>query len=77
MLFLYSPVFWVPLYVQPTGCTNEYGNSVTNLLSSLLRISIVIPDFKSRNIIMFARVYFMKMVNGCKDASITSMQDEE
>ena len=35
--------------------------------TSLLRISIAIPNFKSHNIIMSARVYFMKTVNGCKD----------
>ena len=42
---------------------------MTNLLSSLTLISIVIPDFKILNI-MSARVYFMKTVNGCKDVSI-------
>ena len=42
---------------------------MTNLRSSLLRISIVIPDFKSHNFIMSARVYFVKTVNGCKDVS--------
>ena len=39
---------------------------MTNSTSSLLWIIIVIPDFKTHNIIMSARVYFMKMVNGCK-----------
>ena len=43
---------------------------MTNSISSLLRISIVIPNFKNHNIIMSARVYFMKAVNGCKDVSI-------
>ena len=40
-------------------------------------ISIVIPNFKNHNIIMSARVYFMKTVNGCKDVSIMSPQDEQ
>jgi len=37
-----------------------YWNSVTNSISSLLWFSIVIQNFKSHNIIMSARVYFMK-----------------
>ena len=45
-----------------TGCPKKHGNSVTNLISSLLWISIVIPNFKTHNIIMSARVYFMKRV---------------
>jgi len=44
-----------------TGCPKKHGNSVTNSISSLLWISIVISNFKSHNIIMSARVYFMKM----------------
>ena len=36
---------------------------------------IVIPNFKSHNIIMSARIYFMKTVNGFKDVSIMSSQD--
>ena len=35
------------------------------------------PDFKRHNIIMSARVYFMKTVNSCKDVSIMSPQDEQ
>ena len=35
------------------------------------------PDFKSHNIIMSARVYFMKRVKGCKDVSIMFPQDEQ
>ena len=35
------------------------------------------PNFKSHNIIMSARVYFMKRINGCKDVSIMSPQDEK
>ena len=62
---------------QGTACPNKHGNSVTNSRSSLLRITIVIPDFKSNNIIMSAIVYFMKTVNGCKDVSIMSPQDEQ
>ena len=60
-----------------TGCPKNHGNSVTNLISSLLWISIVIPNFKSHNIIMSARVYFMKRVKDCKDVSIMSPQDEQ
>ena len=30
-------------------------------------LAFVIPDFKRYNIIMSARVYFIKTVNGCKD----------
>jgi len=56
--------------LRHTGCPNKHGNSVTNSISSLLCISIVLPDFKSHNIIMCARVDFMKTVNGCKDVSI-------
>ena len=47
---------------------------MTNVISSLLRISIVLPDFKSHTIIMPARVYFMKTLNGYKDESIMSLQ---
>ena len=50
---------------------------MTNSISSLLWISIVIPDFKSHNIITSAGVYFMKTGNGCKDVSIISPQDEQ
>ena len=60
-----------------TGCPKKHGNSMTNRISSLLWISIVIPNFKSHNIIMSARVYFMKTANGCKDVSIMSPQDEQ
>ena len=60
-----------------TGCPKKHGNSVTNSISSLLWIGIVIPNFKSHNIIMSARVYFMKRVKDCKDVSIMSPQDEQ
>ena len=59
-----------------TGCPIKHGNSVTNSRSSLLRNSILIHDFKRHSIIMSARVYFMKTVNGCKDVLIMSLQDE-
>ena len=52
-----------------TGCPKKHGNSVTNTISSLLWISIVIPNFKSHYIMMSARVYFMRRVNDCKDVS--------
>ena len=55
-----------------TGCPKKHGNSVTNSMSSLLRISIVIPNFKSHSIIMSARVYFMKRVKDSKDVSNVS-----
>jgi len=54
-----------------TGCPNKKGNSVTNSISSLLLISIVIPNFKNHNIIMSARVYFIIAVNGCKDDDVS------
>ena len=60
-----------------TGCPKKHGNSVTICISSLLWISIVIPNFKSHNIIMSARVYLMKTVNGCKDVSIMTPKDEQ
>ena len=60
-----------------TGCPRKHGNSVTNSISSLLLISIVIPNFKSHNIVMSARVYFMKRVKDCEDVSIMSPQDEQ
>ena len=54
-----------------------HGNSVTNSISSLLWISIVIPNFKIHNTIMSARVYFMKRIKDCKGVSIMSPQDEQ
>jgi len=39
-------------------------------------ISNVIPNFKSHNIIMSARVYAKKRVKDCKDVSVMSPQDE-
>ena len=44
---------------------------MTNERSSLVKISIVIPDLKSHYMIMSARVYSIKTVNGCKDVSLT------
>ena len=60
-----------------TGCPKKHGNSVTNWISSLLWICIVIPNFKSHIIITSARVYFMKRVKDCKDVSIMSTQDKQ
>ena len=57
--------------------SQKYGNSVTNSISSLLWISIVISNFNRLNIIMSAGVYFIKTVNGCKDVSVMSSQDEQ
>ena len=62
---------------QLQGVPKNHGNSVTNWISSLLWISIVIPNFKSHNTIMSARVYFMERVKDCKDVSIMSLQDEQ
>ena len=63
--------------IQHTRCPEKHGNSVTNWISSLLWISIVIPNFKSLNIIVSATVYFIKRVKYCKDVSIMSPQDEQ
>ena len=53
------------------GVPKKHGNSVANSISSLLWISIVIPNFNSHNIIIIsARIYFMKRVKDCKDVSI-------
>ena len=49
---------------------------MTNSKSSLQRNNIVIPDFKSHNLIMSARVYFMKTVKGCDDVFLISLQGE-
>ena len=56
-----------------TGCPNKHGNSVTNSISSLLWISIVIPYFWRHSIIMSARVYLMKTVNDRKDVTTMSL----
>ena len=58
-----------------TGYPKKHGNSVMKSISSLLLISFVIPNFK--NIIMSARVYFMKTVKDWKDVSIMSQHDEQ
>ena len=60
------------IYRYGTGCSIKHGNSVTNSRSSLLWISIVRPDFKSPNIIMSARVYFIKMIKDFKYVSHVS-----
>ena len=69
--------FGLNIFLLSTGCPKIHGNSVTNCISSLLWISIVIPNFKSHNIIMSARVYLIKRVKDCKDVSIMSLQDEQ
>ena len=59
--FQFFLIFHLMKLYLSTGCPKKHGNSVTNSISSLLWISIVIiPIFKSRNIIMSARVYFMQ-----------------
>ena len=60
-----------------TGRPKKHGTFVTNWILSLLWISIVIPNFKSHNIITSARVYLIKRVKDCKDVSIMSPQDEQ
>ena len=60
-----------------TVCPNKHWNWVTNSRSSLLRISIVIPDLKDIILLCLLRVYLMKTVNGCKDVFIMSSQDEQ
>ena len=72
--FFIQYLFCTKIY---TGCPKKSGNSVTDSISSLLRISIVIPDFKNHKINTAARVYFMKTVNGSKDVPIMSPQDEQ
>jgi len=62
---------------QVLSFPKNHGNSVTNWISSLLWISIVIPKFKTNNIIMSARVYFMKRVKDCKDVYMMAPQDEQ
>ena len=63
--------------MQGVPTPNKHGNSVTNSITSLLWIRIVIPNFKRHNIIMSTKVYFMKTVNGCKYVSLMSPQDEQ
>ena len=71
---------WSPwfkyIFSSFAGCPNKHVNSVTNSTSSLLWISIAIHGIISHNIIMSARVYFMKTVNGC-NVSIMFLQDEQ
>ena len=65
------PHLWTFLY----RVSQKHGNSGTNWLTSLLWVSIVIPNFKSHNIFMSA-IYFMERVKDCKDVSIMSPQDD-
>ena len=77
---LCGAIFWpldVSCWILIQGVPKKHGNTVTNSISSLLWISIVIPNYKSHNIIMSARVYLMKTVKDCKDVSIMSPQDEQ
>ena len=69
--------FFIFVTTESTGCPNKHGNSVTNSISSLLWISIAIPNFKCHNSIMSARVYFIKRIKDCKDVCIMSPQDEQ
>ena len=62
------PLLEFPFLRQSTGCPKKHGNSVT--ISTLLLISIVIPDFASHSIIMSAKVYYVKKVKDCKYVSI-------
>ena len=79
-LFLTTPAYFLAIYLifqllkfmYSTGSPNKHGKSVTNSKSSLLWISILIPNFKSYDIITSARVYIMKTVNGCKYVSNVS-----
>ena len=68
LILIYELNFYIVVnyinFLKGTECSNKHRNSVTNSISSLLRISIVIPDFKSHDI-MSAKVHFMKRVNGC------------
>ena len=65
------------IFNELQGVPINMGIQWTNSISSLLWISIVIPNFKSHNITMSARVYFMKRVKDCKVVSIMSPQDEQ
>ena len=56
-----------------TGCPKKHGNLVTKWISSLLWISIVIPNFKSH----VCSSLFYEKVKDCKDVSIMSPQDEQ
>ena len=47
------------------------------IIFRIWHFDLVVPNFKSLNIIVSARVYFMKRVNGCKDVFIMSPQDEQ
>ena len=48
---------------------------MTNSKLSLLSISIVLPVLKSRCIITYTRVNFLKTGKGCNDVSVMSLQD--
>ena len=76
--FKYAWIFYHPLNVvgvQATGCPKKQFSDEFDIV--FLWISIVLPNFKSRNIIMSVRVYFMKRVKDCKDVSLMSLQYEQ
>ena len=54
--------------------TREFSDELDIVL---LFITSVIPNFKTHNIIMSARVYFTERVKGCKDVAIMSPHDEQ
>ena len=60
-----------------TGCPNKHWNLVTNSRYSLLWIRIVIPKAIILLCLLYIEFFFMKTVNGCKDVSIMSPQDEQ
>ena len=86
-VFLFYTINWIHAYFQVTlyrvTCPIDRVSQKTWEFSDefdivfFLWISIVIPNCKSHNIIMSARVYFKKTINGCKDVSIMSPQDEQ
>jgi len=69
--FLYFPM---SVYYRVSQKTWEFSDEFD---MSLLWISSEIPNFKSHNIIMSARVYFMTRAKDCKDVSIMSPHDEQ
>ena len=60
------------IFNELQGVPISMGIQWTNSISSLLWISIVIPNFKSHNITMSARVYFMNFMNS-EDGQVYSV----
>ena len=56
-------------------CPNKHGNSVTRIRYCLCYEFAF--DFKSHNIVMYARVCLMKKGKDCKDVFIMCPQDEQ